>query len=170
MSIDTDGNEAFFQRSKPIHGSLTLLIVKLIFLVFLFDVIYAISYFLLSYYLTSPLSFIDHVRFWLLIALVLKNIMMVSMVTYVVLKWATTLYYIEGDHLVTRRGILSVDENIYEFKTIRSLEVEQSLLGRLFHYGNIILKTSASGGYLVVVTLLNLANPQQQEKTLSKYF
>lgn len=152
-------------NSKPIHGSMFLLTIKIIFAVFIFDIFYALALYLLALIIGHPIT-----AAMFLSSLFVKNISEVSLVVYIVLQWATTIYYISGNHLISRKGIFHIKEDVYEFKTIRSLEIEQSILGRIFHYGNVVLKTSASGGYLVVVTLMGLADPQSQEKILNKYF
>lgn len=63
---------------------------------------------------------------------------------------------------------MNVREDIYEFDSVRSLTVDQSWMGRIFHYGDVALKTSASGGYKEIVTIGGIQNPQKYEQMIKE--
>jgi uncharacterized membrane protein YdbT with pleckstrin-like domain len=161
-----DGEE----NIKPIRGSIILLAMKLMLLTIIFDITYSFIFYLLNRYFNLPLNLHDNFASILLILFITKNLIEVTLLIYLVLSWANTLFYIQNNHLVIKRGIFHTYEDVYDFKTIRSIEVEQSLIGKILHFGNIILRSSASGGYQVMVTLLGLSDPQKQERILNRYF
>lgn len=80
--------------------------------------------------------------------------------------WASTLYFIDQNQLFKRTGILSVTEQAYELANIRSVKVHQSPIEKIFHFGNIEIETSASGGYMEKVTLQEISDPQKYERKL----
>jgi uncharacterized membrane protein YdbT with pleckstrin-like domain len=158
------------QSTEPVRSSVALLVVRLAFIVILFDAIYSLIFYFLNIYFHTPIEWHHHISTGMLILFVVKTIFEVGLLVYATVSWINTTYQIENGHLVIKRGIFHTYEDVYELKTIRAIEVDQSIMGKLFHFGDVILKTSASGGYQVIVTLMGIANPYKYEKTLNKYF
>jgi len=84
--------------------------------------------------------------------------------------WTRTTYYVDGRHLVVHRGVFNIKEDTYDLETIRSADVQQGIFEQMLNYGDVLLKTSASGGYQVVVTLEGISKPLEVEKKLKKFF
>ena len=152
----------------PIRGSFVILVAKLLVTFLLFELIYAAIYYFLTLGFALPFNLHHHIAILILVLEILKVIMQTFFTLYVSLSWTSNVYHINGKHLVKRTGIFNSEEDIYEFDTVRSVAVNQSWLGRLFHYGDITLKTSASGGYQVIVTMDGVSNPQKYEQTIKQ--
>ncbi len=105
---------------------------------------------------TSLLWLLDTVKFLLEIA---------GIITLVV-PWATTTYYLSGDELVKLSGLTRLDEKIYDLQSLKSIELHQSWLGRIFNYGLIQL-TLSSSGYSEVVKLTDLQDPKKYERAIN---
>lgn len=156
--------------AEPMRESVIFPIEKLILVTLVFDGLYALVFYLLNVFLKLPYEWHHHISIGLLFGVVIKNFLESYFIGYILLDWVTSFYYVEGSHLIKKKGILHTHEDVYDFKTVRSISVDQSILGKLFHYGDVILKTSASGGYQVIVTLSGIANPERYEQMLNKYF
>lgn len=152
----------------PIRGSFVILVTKLLTTLFLFEIVYAAVFYFLTLGFALPFDLHHHIAIVILVLEILKVFMQVFLMLYVTLSWSSNSYYINGKHLIKRTGIFNSEEDIYEFDTVRSVAVNQSWLGRIFHYGDISLKTSASGGYQVIVTIAGISNPQKYEKTIKQ--
>lgn len=154
----------------PVRSSIALLVVKIALVVVLFDAIYSLIFYFLNIYFDTPIEWHHTISIGMLILVFAKILIEVGFLIYTVLSWMNMTYQIERGHLIIKKGIFRTIEDIYELKTIRAVEVDQGLIGKLFHFGNVVLKTSASGGYQVIVTLMGITDPNKYKKTLSKYF
>ncbi len=96
--------------------------------------------------------------------------MQLFLILNVTLSWANSAYYLAGKHIIRRNGILHVEEDVFHFDNIRSISVNQSFFGKIFNYGDISLKTSASGGYQGDVIMTEISNPKKYEEILREYF
>lgn len=85
-----------------------------------------------------------------------------------VLRWATTNYYMSEHQLIVRKGIIKTDEVSYELTHVRSVELDQSIIGSFFNYGNIKLVLAVSG-YHEEVTMHGLGDPKKYEHILREY-
>ena len=106
----------------------------------------------------------------ILFSSLLKFILQAYYVVYVVLSWVKNNFYITEDKIVHCKGILTVDEEIYDISSIRSVKSHQSLVGRLFNYGNVVVEVSASGGYHKDILLRGIVNPKKYERILNEYW
>lgn len=168
MEIYNQHHEDGTCEHAPIRGSIFFLVTKLLVILLLFDLLYVGVYFSLTLGFELPFELHHHISTLLLIVFFLKLFMQLFLILNVSLAWANNLYFINGKHLIKRTGILNTEEDIYEFDTVRSVAVNQSWLGRIFHYGDISLKTSASGGYQVIVTIAGITDPHKYEKTIKE--
>jgi uncharacterized membrane protein YdbT with pleckstrin-like domain len=59
---------------------------------------------------------------------------------YVILQWLNQYYEISPEMVIHRKGIIFRHEEKYPLKHMRIIDVNQSLFGRIFNYGTIILQ------------------------------
>lgn len=155
----------------PIRGSIFILGGKILVVLLLFELLYgAVSYFF-TLGIPLPFDLHHHVSLILFFLIILKIIIQVFLIVNVTLSWANNIYFINGGgkYLIKRTGILNTKEDAYDLATIRSLAVSQSWLGRIFHYGDVTLKASASGGYQAILTIVGIQDPQKYEQMIKQY-
>lgn len=168
MKLKAQNHEEGECEHAPIRGSYTIFVAKLLLTLILFETIYAAIFYFLTLGVFFPFDLHHHISIGIFILEIVKILAQVFLIFYVTLSWTSNVYYINGKHLIKRTGILNTEEDIYEFDTVRSVAVNQSFLGRLFHYGDISLKTSASGGYQVIVTITGIQNPHKYEQMIKQ--
>lgn len=170
MQIYNQHHEEGKCEHAPIRGSIVILVAKLLIILLLFELIYAGAYYILNLGIPLPFDLHHHVTLVLLILETIKILTQVFLILNVTLAWANNVYYIngQGKHLIKRTGIINTKEDLYEFDTVRSLTVNQSWLGRIFNYGDVTLKTSASGGYQAILTIAGIQNPQKYEQMIKQ--
>lgn len=173
MEIYNQHHEVGECEHAPVRGSIFILVTRLLFALLLFELVYAGLFYLLNLGIPLPFDLHHHVALVLFGLEIIKIFTQVFFVLNIMLTWANNEFYIDGKRLIKRTGIFSVKEDLYEFKIVRSIEVNQSWIGRIFHYGDIILKASASGGYepggyQVIVAMSGIQNPQKFEKMIKQ--
>lgn len=148
--------------SEPIRESIVILIIKVFLIMFLFSTAFFVIE-LFSLKLDLPESYHNTVTVFLFFGHVLKSFLEIYFVINIIMKWLGNTYYfnIENRELIKSEGLLSVREKTYDLKNLRSIELEQNLVGKLFHYGNITISTSASGGYNDKIYLKGIPNPEK---------
>ena len=77
-----------------------------------------------------------------------------------------TSYYIEDDRLMIKKGLLSTTLDETLLYRIIDISFQQTLAGKIFGTGNVILKTKADASHEIV--LENIAKPLEVRKMLSK--
>ena len=77
-----------------------------------------------------------------------------------------TSYYIEDDRLMIKKGLLSTTLHDTLLYRIIDISFKQTLAGKIFGTGNVILKTKADASGEIV--LENIAKPLEVRKMLSK--
>ncbi len=161
-------------NKEPIRASVAILAIQLVSLLIFTDLVYSIiNFFLMKvYFLQGVLPFDTHryIVFILAILHIGKSIFQVIFVLKFVMKWMGDSYFISEAHLVKRSGIMSVIEKTYDLDNVRSVTVNQGVLGKLFHFGDVVIETSASGGYMDQIILNGLANPEQFEHKIRGHF
>ena len=155
---------------EPIRGSIVVLVTKLAAVLLIFEVAYAIADYIVTLGIPLPFDLHHHISLVLFIVQAVKIVLQLYLIVDVTLSWANSTYILAGKHIIRRRGILHVEEDVFHFDNIRSISINQSFLGKLFNYGDITLKTSASGGYQGDVVMVGIANPKKYEEILNKYF
>jgi uncharacterized membrane protein YdbT with pleckstrin-like domain len=168
MEIYNQHHEEGRCEHAPIRGSIFFLVTKLLVILLLFELIYGAVYYILTLGIPLPFDLHHHVAVVIFVLEIVKIMTQVFLILNVSLSWANNVYFINGKHLIKRTGIMNTEEDIYEFDTVRSVAVNQSWLGRIFHYGDISLKTSASGGYQVIVTIAGITDPHKYEKMIKE--
>jgi uncharacterized membrane protein YdbT with pleckstrin-like domain len=64
---------------------------------------------------------------------------------YVILKRLSTRYAISNRGLIKKTGIITNSMKTVPFKHITSIEVKESILGKIFRYADLLIETSGSG-------------------------
>ena len=77
-----------------------------------------------------------------------------------------TSYYIEDDRLMIKKGLLNTTLDETLLYRIIDITFQQTLAGKIFGTGNVILKTKADASGEIV--LENIAKPLEVRKMLSK--
>ena len=130
-----------------IHDSAVLLAARVVFAFLAVELLYYVFIYFL-FFTEIGLS-IQYQRNYIILFLSLfKFILQIYYVVYVVLSWVKNNFYITEDKLVHCKGILTIDEEIYDISSIRTVKSHQSLVGRIFNYGNVIVEVSASGAII----------------------
>ncbi len=161
-------------NKEPIRASVATLAIQLVSLLIFTDLVYSIiNFFLMKvYFLQGVLPFDTH-RYIVFILAALhigKSIFQVIFVLKFVMKWISESYFIAEAHLVKRSGIMNMIEKTYDLDNVRSITVNQSVLGKLFHFGDVLIETSASGGYMDQIILAGVSNPEQFEHKIGRHF
>lgn len=158
------------KKLGPIRGSVLLLISKLVLAVIFLDTIYYFFFYFLTIWFDIPLEWQDSISVGLLTVQFFIDLVQIGLIVYLILNWSHTTYYVDGAHLIKHSGVMNIEEDVYDLATVRSVEVHQSLVGRILNFGDLILKTSASGGYQVVVILKGVPKPIHWEREIKNYF
>lgn len=149
--------------------SVVILITKVFSIMFLFNtVFFAVEIFTLR--LDLPTDYHNYITLLLFFGHIVKSVLEIYFVVKIILNWIGNVYYFDvvEKRLIKREGIFNTQEKIYDLKNIRSISLEQNILGKLFHYGNIVVTTSASGGYNDRIYLNSISNPEKSEEFLKK--
>lgn len=154
---------------EPMRESVIILIMRVFSLMFLFN----IGYFLVELFvlrLELPTDYHTYVTIFLFVGHVIKSLLEIYFVLQILMKWVGNVYYFDQaeKRLIKREGIFSLQEKIYDLKIIRSIAVRQSLFGKLFHYGNITITTSASGGYNDQIFLSGIPDPEESRERFNE--
>jgi len=64
---------------------------------------------------------------------------------YIILKRLSTRYVITNKGLLKRIGIITTSIKTVPFKHITSIEVKETIAGKIFRYGHLLIDTSGSG-------------------------
>jgi uncharacterized membrane protein YdbT with pleckstrin-like domain len=155
-------------KVEPIRASVTLLTLRIFLFMFLVDTIYTISE-IVFLELDVPSNIHRYITLGMFITHVLKNIFLIYIVMNLVMQWVGNMYFITEKYLLKREGIINVKEKIYDMKIIRAVSVNQGLIGRLFNYGDITIRTSASGGYNDEIYLMGIAQPEKYKEIFQHY-
>lgn len=146
-----------------LRESVVIIIIRLI----LTEVIFGLSFFLLSIlssYLSSYLNttYLSTLYFIVLAGGFLLNIGVVSLIA---LKWNSEYTEVSYEGVIKHSGILHRKEQKYACNFVEGAKLEQSLLGLLFNYGTIELYDPALKEQ---VYLLNIANPKKNSEKIQK--
>lgn len=131
---------------------------------------------LMTFYLPAPIEFsfsssTSIVLSFLELYLIIQGILFSISFTFIILlilSWISDNAYLSSAHLITYRGLFTLDEDIYELNHLKSVKLHQSFLGRLFRYGSLKIMF-ASSGYHEEIVLRNLANPKLYERALKEH-
>lgn len=154
------------QIIETMHGSIALLVIRLFIVLFVIDTAHS----LLSLFIFDlPLLNAFHIELTLLMFIthIIKNAFEIYIVISMVLSWSHNTYSITDRQIIHKRGVLHIKENVYDIKTVRAVEVNQGIIGKMLNYGDIVIKTSASGGYQDNINLIGIPHPHEFKNTLT---
>jgi uncharacterized membrane protein YdbT with pleckstrin-like domain len=89
-------------------------------------------------------------------------------IVLLILIWSNGNVYLSSTHLITYRGLFTMDEDIYELAHLKAVKLHQSFMGKLCNYGN-LKAMFASSGYHEDVELKNISNPKVYERALKEH-
>lgn len=155
---------------EPIRGSIFLLAFKILFTFLIFDGLYFILFTILNLGIELPFDLHHHTSTLFVLVLVIKNLFQLLLLLFLILTWSNNIYLLDKKHITKKSGFFSIKEEVYHFDNIRSISVSQGVFEKIFNFGDIILKISASGGYQENFTITGISNPVKYEKILKSYF
>lgn len=94
----------------------------------------------------------------LTVALIVGLLVKLWLILWIVLAWINDYYEIRPAEIICHRGIFSAHKTILSTKEVKSITVDQDLLGRVFRYGDLRLFNPALDE---VIALTNIANPNK---------
>ncbi len=153
-----------------IRGSIAILTIKFLLILFLPDALYGFAFYVFTLGIALPFDLHHHLSVLFFLLQIVKNLVQMGLFLKVVLLWANNVYCLTEKHIVKRTGIFSTSEEIYQYSNIRSVMINQSFIGKLLNYGDIYLKTSASGGYQGDIVISGIENPKKYKTILEKNF
>ncbi len=65
------------------------------------------------------------------------NVLYGWLLLYVILSWVFEYAVIKPDSIVTRKGIIFSDENVYQIEDVKTIEIIQGAIGKIFHIGTV---------------------------------
>jgi uncharacterized membrane protein YdbT with pleckstrin-like domain len=160
---DTETNRRHFE---PIFKNSIVLIFQLFTMFLALDVAYMLLLILLPIYIMPFDS--SAMKIILVFLYLARYVVQMIVVFRLIVVWANELYYVNGNHIICRQGIFSTREKVYECKNIRSISVYQSLMGRIFNYGDLKVRISASGGYNEEFNITSVTDPKRYEFVLGQ--
>ncbi|MEI6478360.1 MAG: PH domain-containing protein [bacterium] len=152
---------------EPIRRSVVVLVVRIFLLLFIADTLYA--FLLLGVVLgIVPSGWSASYTLFLWVAHTLKNIMLTYLLLYMVVGWISSVYYVTAGHLIRQRGVLKIEETVFQLTDIEAVGMNQSWLGRLFNFGDVTIRFSIAREPRDIM-LYAINNPRKYESLFSKY-
>lgn len=156
MSLNNNhqGNKEVYLTYFNVRHSISVLLVKIIFIDFLAGFFHILLYELLirgahiiNYeFINNPLSY------FIFAVIVLTQ---VFITTYVVLQWLNEYYEITADEIVHKNGIIFKHVEKYRFDNVRAVSTSESFLGELLNFGTITLYDIRMQKYLDMFLIHN---------------
>jgi uncharacterized membrane protein YdbT with pleckstrin-like domain len=122
-----------------IRKSIAVFAIRVIVLELVFEIIY-LSWRTLIHYLPFSLETVltlnaaSIIIFFILVT-VIQNIFLL----YITLNWVNDYYEFRTKDIAQFKGILGRTKQSYQYRDIQSITIKQSVFGRLFNYGDVIL-------------------------------
>lgn len=79
------------------------------------------------------------------------------MIISVAIKKVCTSYIVTNKRICSKEGLFAKRKVEVDIKDIRSIETNQSILGRIFGFGNVLISTAGTGG--VEVAIIGISKP-----------
>jgi uncharacterized membrane protein YdbT with pleckstrin-like domain len=160
-------NEVLSQKSTEyyeVRQSFMILAAK----IFMIEISLALTHF-----------FVDRIIVWLewhefiimglpvgTLELIIFHIGNIAFVLAAVSVWVRTTYKINSRTIVTTAGILNRQEHTHDIQGIQEIKVLQNLLGKLFRYGSINLKSTLG----TEAILKNIPRPQFYAEIIERHY
>lgn len=160
--IKKESKSAFEVTHVNIRTSIVFVILKLLVLDILASATALVFFGVISSgYLSNQISFflISNSAFYFLILAAVK----IVFTLYVVIQWLNEYYEITPQRIVYRRGIFWRKVDVYDYAHVRSLGIQQGVLGRIFNFGSLSIYDRGVYKYYY---LSYIHNPQRYFKLL----
>ena len=128
---------------------------------FSFIIIYLNRLNISSHFIIFDMSVSNFLQIVFLILDVSVFFLFLNKIIYVFL----TELVITNKRIILKTGLFNIDIKFIYFSKIESIDLEQSLLERIFNFGNILIK-GIGEGYL---NIIEVSNPQEFINYLNKY-
>ncbi len=170
--IENSSQDAIPTTQTHIRTSVYKLFINIVLGLAGIDALYTVGTFFLSkvYLLQAPslpLNFHHHAFFLMFLLGLLKTIIQFSWISSSIISWATRTFTISKSQLTHRIGLLNIKETLHDLRNLRSVTIHQSWLGKIFHFGDVDIEISASGGFKEFIYLPAIAYPEQLQQLLS---
>src|SRR5258706_5068119 len=150
---------------KPVHESVIVLVLRVVFI----QLCLAIATLLVTILLVTSISAVNNSTLLTVTLSIVNTLILIAdaiLITGIVIEWAHYRYVITPEEITIDSGIVHVERRIYKTTDLRSVELEQSILGKLLNYGTI---TFYSRFFRHGVRLPNIPNPQRYVEMLSAH-
>ncbi len=114
--------------------------------------------------LISSLSLIPNITLDIRV-LVCFLILKTGITIYLFFKWKTSYYQITPEKVMFHKGVFSRHEEVCAIKNIESIDLKQSLLGKIFHFGTIKLYAPTLNHRIL---MFNIHHPRTRMKLIEK--
>lgn len=119
--------------------SVSLFVIRVILLELVFEVIYLTWRTLINFLPFSLETVITlngvSIIFFLILVTLIQNIVLI----FIALDWINDYVEVRAKDIAHFKGIFGRRKQSYQYRDIQSITIKQSMLGRLFNYGNVIL-------------------------------
>ena len=152
---------------EPIRGSIFILLSRIVTLMVGTDALYLVVRILVFDLNKRWLPHRDITTGFILF-LVSLYVIQIFIIISILLRWLTTRYYIEKNRLIELKGIFSTRERTYDLKNLKSVIIDQGIMGKIFHFGTVSMVIT-SPNLTEKITLSEIPNPQETEKHIKKF-
>lgn len=152
---------------EPIRGSMFLLLFRIITLMMSTDVIYLIIRVVVFDLNKHWLPHRD-ITFGFLLFLASLYVLQLFIIMSILLRWLTKRYFIDKSNLIELKGIFTTRERTYDLKNLKSVIVDQGIMGKIFHFGTISIAITAPN-LTEKIVLFEIPNPQETERLIKKF-
>lgn len=172
MDQNNQRREDYEYELEPIRESVVILVAKLATALILFELLYGAVFYALNLEFTLPFDLHHHISVAIFILGIVKLVFQVILIISVTLSWTNTAYYIAraGKHIIRRRGIIHIDEDVLHFANMRSVSFSQSFLGRIFNFGDVTIKMNMIESDEGDIFMMGISNPKKYERMLRDLF
>lgn len=161
--IKTNGSD-FVQ---PIREATLLLIGKIIFALLIPMILYLIVV-ATSVEIAHLFSFEQDWNLSFFLFLLILMICQTFLILFIVLQWKNHVFYITETYIQETKGVFIHSEKMYDLKNVRNISIRQGILGRMFHFGDLIIESTAPN-FEEVIIMMGVPNPKQHEVFLRKF-
>ncbi len=158
----------YLETSKHhIRKSASLLLFRIVAITFVLDSVYALILAFLfgaSMFPQMDLNMTqsDSLGF-LWVAHTARFLITIFVLGGTVLRWCRFTYYITENELIIHKGVIKVDQTVYELEHLHSVRLYQSWVGRLFHYGTVQIEM-VEYGHHETIRLVGITDPKKYER------
>ncbi len=122
-----------------IRESLFFPIVRLILIYLLFWVLNLFGSSILDSVHLASGDDVFHLLSWETIFSALIGLVHFAVILFIIVTWYFQHYEIHHDHIAFRKGVFFVKRKMFPLQNVQEISYKQSLIGRIFDYGNVIL-------------------------------